>query len=159
MRKLLLLLIPFILTAQIEDGWDNSNFGISGTLTVSELIADNFGENVLIVGTDTEFEYNNVDDAINDAADGDIILVLPGTYTGFIDAESSTVTTSGTLFDRQINAVFVQSAGSSVNGSMSIDVSTDDGTTFGVTGQSIGSWTTVVGSTIALKINLAKIKM
>ena len=91
MRKLSILLLLSICFA-IEDGWDNSNFGISGTLTVSEIVADNFGENVLIVGTDTEFEYNNVDDAINAAVGGDVILVLPGTYTGFIDADVANIT-------------------------------------------------------------------
>lgn len=106
MRKLITLLFSFtFLFGQIEDAWDNSNFGINDTLFVGKYISadssgmmldslfvDNLGDRVILVSTHTSFTYNDVDAAVNVADSGDVILVLPGLYTGFIDADVKDLT-------------------------------------------------------------------
>src|SRR4030042_60055 len=58
----------------------------TGVLTVNK-----FGGNVIYVGSEENFEFNKVDDAINAASAGDVIAVLPGAYSGHIDADVANI--------------------------------------------------------------------
>jgi hypothetical protein len=58
-----------------------------GTDSTGQVIMNKLGGNVIFVGDDTRFMYDSVDEAVNVASAGDAIIVLPGEYTGHVDAD------------------------------------------------------------------------
>lgn len=62
------------------------------SILAGELPPNAIGDKVLIVGEDATLQYNTVNAAFDSAEAGDLILVLPGMYTGHIDADVPNVT-------------------------------------------------------------------
>jgi len=55
-------------------------------------MAGGIGVRTLLVGEDSEFTYNTITEALAVVDTGDVILVLPGTYTGHIDVDVGGIT-------------------------------------------------------------------
>ena len=64
----------------------------NGDIVTDSLYLANLGDRVHIVGEDTLFTYNTIAEAMAVAESGDMILVLPGTYSGNVAANVADIT-------------------------------------------------------------------